>query len=254
MPKVTAIVSAYYAAEYLEGRLDNLLAQEPKPEIIIICQTGSKEAEIANDYYLRDPCVLHVITLDIPTIYAAWNIGIRHATGTYLTNANCDDRLYPDSLATLAEALDTHPRAAVAYGNVHEVEKIDGEPVSHFDWLQGGLPELLTGCFLGPMPLWRKSLHTQYGLFDPAYQSAGDYEFWLRLAANGETFHKVEGFTGAYLKRPDSAAHRKPVLAAWETARARSKYRDFTHPERRNSHQPEVRPGQTAIRLGNQPA
>lgn len=256
MTKVTALVSAYYAAEYLEGRLENLLAQDlgKDLQIVVVCQHKSLENDIAFDFMVKNkPGMVIQNTPDIPTVYEAWNIGIRHATGAYLTNANCDDRLYPGALATLAEALDTHPRAAVTYGNVNEVSVLGGETVGTYEWLEGGLAELLTGCFLGPMPMWRKALHDTYGLFDPAYHSAGDYEFWLRLAAHGETFHKVAGFTGAYLNRPESAAHRKPVLSAWETARARSTYRDFTHSKRRSANQSQARPGQTAIRLGDQP-
>lgn len=246
MTKVTALISAYYAAEYLEGRLENLLAQGlgKDLQVVLVCQVDSSEDKIACRFLVDNPSFDFYIhaTPDIPTVYEAWNIGIRHATGKYLTNANCDDRLYPGALAELVKALDTHPRAAVAYGNVDEVSTLDGETVGTYEWLEGGLTELLTGCFLGPMPMWRKSLHDTYGLFDPAYHSAGDYEFWLRLAAHGETFYKVAGWTGAYLNRADSAAHRKPVLSAWETSRARSKYRDAKNLERRNNYQPEIRP------------
>lgn len=228
MSKVTALVSAYYAEQYLEGRLHNLLQQACDLQIVVVCQKNSAETLIAASM-LPWNCVIE--TPDIPTVYAAWNIGIRHATGEYLTNANSDDRLHPGALAQLAQALDTHPRAAVAYGNVQTVDEIDGPVTGSFDWLQGGLPELMTGCFLGPMPMWRASLHQKYGLFDESYTSAGDYEFWLRLAAGGETFHKVDGFTGLYLDRRESVEHRAPVRAAWETSRARSKYR-VTYSER----------------------
>lgn len=251
MTKITALVSAYYAEQYLAGRIQNLWACEPNLfdlEILVVCQENSPEAKIAQGM------TKVILTPDIPTVYAAWNICLKYATGEYITNANCDDRLYPGALAQLAQALDTHPRAAVAYGNVNEVEALDGETVGVYEWLEGGLTELLTGCFLGPMPLWRKSLHDKYGLFDPTYHSAGDYEFWLRIAAQGEQFHKVDGFTGAYLKRSDSAAHRTPVLSAWETARARSKYRDLTNLTGRNHRFAKVRPGQITSRDGNQPA
>jgi glycosyltransferase involved in cell wall biosynthesis len=222
MSSVSCVVSAYFAAKYLDGRLENLQAQKPAPEIVVVCQEGSAEHKIA----LKYKGVKLVLTPDIPTVYDAWNQGITHASGDYVTNQNSDDRLYPMALAKLARALDEHPEAAVAYSNADVVEEIGGKITSRYEWAEGGLEELVNmGCFLGPWPMWRKSLHDHYGLFDGEMHSAGDYEFWMRLASGGETFYHVNEVTGAYLNRPDSAEHRLKLRSTWEQARARARYR-----------------------------
>ena len=229
MPKVTAIVSAYFAAEYLEGRIENLLAQEPQPEIVVVCQGDSKEYEIARKFQgdaTNEANFFICLTRDIPTIYAAWNMGIEMATGEYITNANSDDRLYSGALKALADALDANPKKAVAYADCDIVERVGGDAVGVYEWAEGGILELLKGCFLGPFPMWRKSLHDKYGLFDAEMYSAGDYEFWLRLAKGGEKFHHVRRIYGAYLKRSDSAEHRQKLRTLWETARAKGRYRE----------------------------
>ncbi len=227
MAKVTAIVSAYHAEKYLEGRIENLLGQTLKPEIVVVCHKGSKEFDIVKPFADRGELVVRWFeaNLPIPTVYAAWNAGIQVSTGEYLTNANCDDRLHPDGLKRLTEALDQHPAHAVAYADAAVVEQIDGPVVSQFRWAEGGLRKLLEGCFLGPMPMWRRSLHEKYGMFNEELHSAGDYEFWLRIAARGERFWHVKEVLGTYLNRKDSVEHREPVRSAWETARARAKYR-----------------------------
>lgn len=220
MSSITAIVSAYFAEKYLAGRLDNLLEQKPKPEIIIVCQTDSIEYTIAKGYPVKV-----IETPDIPTIYSAWNLAIKQSSGTYLFNANCDDRLLPGALKTLAIALDEHPKYAVAYGNQDIISEIDGEVTGKFEWAEGGLEQLLNGCFLGPMPMWRRSLHDKYGYFDADLQVAGDYEFWLRLAAAGEQFFHVRETVGIYLSNQQGAEKRQQVRTVWETARARARYR-----------------------------
>ena len=162
-PKVSAIVSAYFAADYLAGRLDNLFTQEPKPEIVVICQRDSAEHKIIRNYALD---VVLVLTDDIPTIYKAWNLGIEASSGEYLTNANSDDRLLPGALAKMSAILDGKPSYALVYGNQDIVTEIGGDPTGKFEWAEGGIEELLKGCFCGPMPMWRKSLHTKHGYFD----------------------------------------------------------------------------------------
>jgi len=221
MVKVSAIVSAYFAEDYLAGRLDNLFAQSLVPEVIVICQAGSKEREIVKGYHK----VKVIATDDIPTIYAAWNVGVQAANGEYLTNANCDDRLWPDALKNMAAILDRKEKYSVVYGNQEIVNEIGGEPVGQFDWAEGDIEELLKGCFLGPMPMWRRSLHARYGMFDAEMHVAGDYEFWLRLAKAGEKFYHLKEITGQYYSSIGSAEKRQKIRTVWETARARARYR-----------------------------
>ena len=230
MVKVSAIVSAYYAEEYLQGRIENLLKQSLKPEVIIVCKEGSKEHEIAKGFDVKI-----ITTPDIPTIYEAWNMAIKQAQGEYITNANCDDRLYPRALEKLAKALDEHPNYGVSYFYVDRVNKIDGEPFSTFQFMQGGLQDLVfKGCFLGPMPMWRKSLHDKYGYFleketlrngeEYKYQVVSDYEFWMRIAGGAERFFLIPEILGAYLDSEISAEKREPLRRIWEDARVKRKY------------------------------
>jgi len=226
--KVTAIVSAYFSVPYLEGRLENLYHQSLRPEIIVIAKAGTEDARIAAEWKAQYPDYADftmVTTEDVPTIYAAWNMAIERAGGEYLTSANSDDRFYPYALEKLALELKKNEDAAVVYAEVDIVDTIGGDPVGRYEWAEGGFAELLNGCFLGPMPLWRKSLHDKHGLFDASLHVAGDYEFWLRITQAGEKLLKYrKGPLGVYLKRGDSAEHRQKIRTLHETARVRGKY------------------------------
>lgn len=231
--KVSAIISAYYADKFIEGRIDNLLKQSLAPEIIVVCQDNGKEAAILGKYGIE---VKRIYTDGIPTLYEAWNMAIKEASGEYITSANCDDRLYPKALEKLAKALDENKDFAMSYFDVDLVNEIDGEPKNTFHWMEGGLQTLVErGCFLGPMPMWRKSLHDKYGYFETACQLANgeiykpqivsDYEYWMRLANGGEKFYHIKEVLGAYLSHKENLEHRSPLRRVWEDSRAKAKYR-----------------------------
>jgi len=227
--KLSCLLSTYYDLPLLQGRLDNLLTQdEVDMEIIFIFQEMSYEEDIINDWimqYTYFPIKI-IATEDIPTLYDAWNQGIEISRGEYLTNVNTDDRLYPGALQKMIDVLDSEPDVGVVYPDVHRVATIDGEPFGTYTWAEGDFDVLIHGCFLGPMPMWRKSLHDEYGLFDPEMHSSGDYDFWLRLAKAGVKMKRIPEPLGRYYDRQESIEHREPVRTVWETANARRRYRD----------------------------
>lgn len=222
---VAALVSAYFCTKYLQGRIENLLSQTLVPLVVITCEAGSKEEEIARSFNAPVEDMIIITTPGVPTVYDAWNLGIQASESKYLTSANSDDRHVTDGIETLFKVLERNANIPVAYPDVNRVREIGGEPFGRFEWLEGDIDLLIQGCFLGPMPMWRRSAHAKYGLFDPAYTSAGDYEFWMRLSSAKEKFKHVGTVLGDHLEREDALEHRSPVRAAWETARARSLYR-----------------------------
>jgi glycosyltransferase involved in cell wall biosynthesis len=218
--KISAIISAYYCAQFLEKRIDNLQGQ---CEIVAVCQKDSAEHKILIDKKVD----VIVLTDDIPTIYKAWNLGIKAAHGDYITSANSDDRHYPGMLRKMADVLDKYKSIALVYSDIDTTNEIDGVVTGQFKNRQRDFIDLLTICFVGPMPLWRKSLHDKHGWFDEEYHVAGDYEFWLRIGAADERFFYLPEAVGIYVDRPDSAEHRAPVRTIWETARAKRPYKEL---------------------------
>jgi len=217
MTTVSAIVSAYYAKDFIRARLDNLMSLEPRPEVIVVAQHGSVEAEIAKTYD-----VTWILTPDIPTIYAAWNMAIKASNCEYIMNANCDDTLYQAGIYSMIYVLDNNPGFSLVYGNNFT---IDGEDKLAYFRKEGDYEFLKTCCFVGPMPIWRKSLHDRYGYFNESFKVCGDYEFWLRVASYGEQFYHKNIFVGEYLKRTDSSEHRQPEIAQSEKLHIQTMYK-----------------------------
>lgn len=231
MVKVSAIVSTYNSERFLRGRLDNLLQQSlyQRGELeIIVVNAGSKQGEkyIAREYL---GCITYVESLREP-IYVSWNRGIALAKGEYVTNANADDRyMRPDALEVMAQTLDEaiYDDVGLVYGDALVVDD-NGKPSAKapyfgaIKWPEFDKRLLLQGYYGGPNPMWRKSLHAQYGLFDESYQLAGDYEFALRLAAAGVKFKHIPAELTAFYD--DGAGINNGEYSGMEARRALLKW------------------------------
>jgi O-antigen biosynthesis protein len=214
--KVSALISAYFSADYLHKRLVNLQQQTVAVEPVVVCQRNSVEQNICAYHGVKP-----TLTDDIPSIGAAWNIAIEKAKGEYITTANTDDLFLPEGIETLAKALDDNPDCGLAFSQVY---KYDGNQVHRWKRIPDPTGEvvgikglLMERCPIGPMPMWRKQIHRDIGRFVEAYVVASDYEMWLRMAKAGIKFWYIDEPLGMYLWRHDSLEHRNLTECAYET-------------------------------------
>lgn len=231
-PFVSAIVSAYKCERFLRGCLEDLERQTIADRLeIIVVDSGSPENEgaIVKECQQRYNNIVYIRTEEREGIYAAWNRGIRAARGKYITNANSDDRHRADAFERMVSVLEAKPDVALVYANVYITERENETFEKHtasgaYRWLDFDPLRLVYGCYIGPQPMWRRSVHDRYGYFDESFESAGDWEFWLRIAETEKFFH-IDEFLGLYLKSPTSAEHRDRSLSAREAQAVHLRYR-----------------------------
>ncbi|HEY0602796.1 MAG TPA: glycosyltransferase [Herpetosiphonaceae bacterium] len=230
-PLVSAIVSTYNAERFIWGCLEDLEAQTIASRLeIIVVDSGSSQHEgaIVKEFQQRYDNIVYLRTDQRESMYAAWNRGIQAARGTYITNANTDDRHRRDAFERMAAVLDTRPEVALVYADA-SVTRTENEtfaahtPVASLNWPAFDPLELLRRCCVGPQPMWRKSMHTIYGSFDASFEVAGDWEFWLRMAEH-ETFVHLPEVLGLYLSSPGGAENRNHALLGQENARVYQRY------------------------------
>jgi glycosyltransferase involved in cell wall biosynthesis len=233
--RVTAIVSTYCGERFIRGCLEDLAGQTLFAagglEVVVV-DSASPEGErgIVEEYVRRFPGkVRYVRTPGRETLYAAWNRGVGLARGEYLTNANVDDRHHPEMLERLAAALDAAPDAVLAYADSDVTDEANagwGEArrTREQRWPDYDRDTLFEYCYVGQAPMWRRGVHAAFGGFDGEMKSAGDYEFWLRLAAGGCRFVHVAERLGLYLERPDALSLGNIDLNWRESEVARDRY------------------------------
>jgi hypothetical protein len=217
--------------EFLHGFLENVIAaaKEAHGEVIILdVNSGDEDRELIERFLSENPACTSFINYTKlehdPGLYECWRIGIESAKADLITNANIDDRRAPDHTRRLVQVLQENPEYVAACGPISAVSSRGASDWFTFCenqlWFYGehlreiGLKNLYrvdesgrvrSRDVLHCMPVWRKSLHAQYGYFDEAaYGSGADWAFWLLCAKNGERFIFDETAFGRYFVNPDS--------------------------------------------------
>lgn len=210
-PRVSVIASLYRGGRYIERFLDMITSQTVGTDaelIIVDAQSPEGERAVIERYQSSHPNIVYRRTDRRVGIYEAWNIGVELARGEYLTNANMDDIRSADSLQLQAEVLDRYPWVDVVYQDFFYTldDTLDFETIARFGF-RSDLPIVTPANLMqynSPhnAPMWRKQLHQEVGLFDQFLRSAGDYEFWMRCAARGKVFFKLNEPHVAYFQNP----------------------------------------------------
>ena len=188
---LTVIVWVYKRERFIEGLLENLFLQTlwQNMEVILVnCNSPENEETIIKKYTSRYEN-LRYIKLDYnPGIYRAWNLVIKKAEGKYITNSYAADRYREDAFEILVHTLEVNPRKALAYAGFYVTEKENdtfGHNYSFWKPQKFDYEFLHKRCYIGPSPVWRRSVHDKYGYFDEELLYTGDWEFWLRIADEG---------------------------------------------------------------------
>lgn len=221
-PLVSVIVSTYNAERFIQGALEDLLQQTIFSSLeIIIIDSGSTQGEqkIVEQFRLRFSNILYLRT-ERETLYQAWNRGIRIARGRYLTNANTDDRHRRDALEVMSNALENCPDVALVYADsavtFRENQTFDmALPDAYHLRPEYESEIMLTGCHMGPQPMWRRSIHEQLGYFRDDLRSAGDYEFWCRVALRYKLMHIPQTLC-LYYENPQGICNSDKALSVSE--------------------------------------
>ncbi len=231
---VTAIVSTYNSAKFIRGCLQDLIEQtlyrQGMLEIVVI-NSGSEqnEEQIVHEFMRGYPHIFYIRT-ERETIYAAWNRGIEVARGKYVTNCNTDDRHRHDALELMSSYLESYPEVDLVYAKQHITDQMNSSLehariIGSHDWPPYSRKLLLEYCCIGPQPLWRKSLHSRFGMFKADLEIAGDYEFWLRIS-NHCRFALLNEYLGLYYKSPQRSnkEFENNYQTFYETSEIRRKY------------------------------
>jgi|GEM_PF-3449725 len=219
-PRVSAIVSAYASRRFMTGRLENLVLQtlfaRGELEIIVIDSCSPEdERSIVESFQARYGSITYLRTDVRETVYGAWNRGVALASGTYIINANSDDRFTLEGLEKMADALDQDPAIDAVYGD-WVVTKVEN------DWFDSPSQKYVFGYpdFIPPLLLFfqitthaalvRATCFERVGPFEARYKVFGDRDWMLRFAMAGMKARHLPEVVGLYLESPTSVERSNP--------------------------------------------
>ena len=230
-PLVSAIVSSYNSERFMRGLLEDLERQTlaDRLEIIVVdSNSPQNEGAIVRDFQKWYDNIVYLRTEERENSHVSFNRCIQMARGKYVAMANTDDRHRPDALERMAEVLEAHPEVALVYADMAVTHRENdtwqsGGPWEYCRWPDFDPQLLFQICYMGPQPMWRRDIHERHGYFDPEFWSAGDYEFWLRMARR-EKFSHLPEVLGLYLLSLQGNEQRDKSLSYQESERARERY------------------------------
>ncbi|MHC4682881.1 MAG: FkbM family methyltransferase [Planctomycetota bacterium] len=220
---VSAIVSTYNSERYIRGCLEDLEQQTVADKLeIIVVNSGSQQNEeaIVKEFQQTYDNIVYIKTEHREGVYAAWNRAVKAARGKFITNANTDDRHRKDALEIMARTLQANPDIALVYGDQRYTDTPNGTFANHHSTQIAKRPEysrerLLLGCCVGSQPMWRKSLHNEFGHFDETLTCAGDWDFWLSISSKYK-FKHIPEFLGLYYYNENGIEHGRKIHSLYE--------------------------------------
>jgi glycosyltransferase involved in cell wall biosynthesis len=225
---ISAIASLYKSGNFIENFLNNITSQTifDRCELIIIdANSPDNEAKIIDKYRKTFPNIIYKRMNHKIGVYEAWNLGIEMSKGKFITNTNLDDLRKNNSFELQASTLEKHDFVDVVYQDFFYTmdSRLTFDEVASIG-IKSDLPivtphNLLVFNSPHNAPMWRRELHNELGLFDTTFESAGDWEFWLRCISKNKIFFKINEPHVAYFQNPEGVSTRPTTKGVQEGLR-----------------------------------
>jgi glycosyltransferase involved in cell wall biosynthesis len=198
---VTAIVASYNHSHFLPARIEGLLKQTyPNIQVLAIDDCSpDRSPEILKSYIGQKNYQLVLREQNGGWVEVS-NQGYELSQGEYVLFANCDDDCDPSMISALVDALESHPKAAVAFCRSLMVDEVDSLIGDDFQiredsfrkycardaYIDGKLMSrfLMHSCVIPNLSaaLIRKSCLNEVGLFSKNYKACSDWDLFFRIA------------------------------------------------------------------------
>jgi glycosyltransferase involved in cell wall biosynthesis len=222
--RVAVLVPVKAPALYLAQTLDCVLGQEPAPDVVVVVDDGSTPPlELHPDHAGR--CLLVRGAAAGPAAARATGLA---AAGEVDLVALCDadDVWESGKLEAQLAALERHPDAALAFGTATIVGVDDLPTGERWEEIPAGLhpAEALAPLLYERNPIPTSSVAiradalARAGGFDTPLRLAEDWDLWLRLVANGESFVSVPEARVRYRRHPGGLTADVAALAECQVA------------------------------------
>ncbi len=190
MVQISVIIPCYNQEKYIAEALDSVLAQTFKDFEIIVINDGSidNSASIIKDYVQEYPHLIRYIEQKNQGIIAARNNAIAEAKGEYIFPLDGDDKIAPECLEKLHDAM-INKKGDVIYCDGEYFGERNGK-IAH---LKPSKFNMSLGNRVFVSALYRKSDWLKYGGYDEIMKDGyEDWEFWLNFIENNKHFYKVD--------------------------------------------------------------
>ncbi len=179
---VSIIIPCYRGSRFLAEAIESCLRQTHRELEIIVVDDASPDqcAEIGDRYAQTDARVRVIRRAENGGVSRAFNTGFEAAQGAYLTRLAQDDHFGESAIEVMLRHLRQNPDAGLVYCDSHVIDEhgtVIGrctvpEPDKVLSFRNG----------VGLCVMWRRTVWEKVGGFDPRFDTAEDFEYWLRIS------------------------------------------------------------------------
>jgi glycosyltransferase involved in cell wall biosynthesis len=210
-PLISVIMSVYNGAGCVTSAINSILSQTLTDFEFIIVNDGSVDGttEILNAISAQDPRV-RVIHQSNTGITRALNAGLAQARGSYIARQDADDVSYPDRFARQIDFFLQDPALVLVGGvsdDIHENGTRDRWPFYDMKTIQKIVFKKTP--FPHSTAIMRADVVRYLGGYDVRYQTAQDFELWMRFAKVGKIAMVQQPVLARYIHAQSISARRR---------------------------------------------
>lgn len=199
-PSLSVVITCYNLGAYLEEALGSVPLTD-QVEVIVV-DDGSTDPRTIDVLVRLDPQRCRVMRQPNLGLAKARNNGIREARGRYIVPMDADNRIRPAMIDQVIGVLDRQPDVDIVYGDAaYFGDRTARWSVGAFDFARMIERNRIDAC-----AGFRKELWERVGGYDERMPVMGyeDWDFWLRCAVQGASFHYVQEMLFDYRVREGS--------------------------------------------------
>jgi glycosyltransferase involved in cell wall biosynthesis len=217
--RVAVIIPNHNYAHYIKAAVESVLNQIYPPDEIIIVDDGSTDnsPEMLEELYGANPRI-RIIAQTNQGVSAARNNGISAASSDFIVCLDADDKLAPQFIQVLRQALMDDRGLGIGYTGLQLFNDAGGISPTHwppeFNWEQQCTPNVPPINCIPSACMFRRDMWERSGGYNQAYAPGEDAELWTRGLSIGFRAAKVtqEPFFH-YRWHEDSASRQRKYVA-----------------------------------------
>lgn len=181
-PEITVLMPVHNSETFVKEASESILSQTFRNLELLVVDDASTDQTVEILESLDDPRVRIIKSRERLRFTGALNLGIEHATGTFLARMDGDDIALPNRLALQRDYMMAHPQVGLCGGLATNFGMREG-PFFRPPFTHGEIVSymLFDSPFVHPTVMFRRDFLERHRLrYDPAFCPTDDYELWRR--------------------------------------------------------------------------
>jgi glycosyltransferase involved in cell wall biosynthesis len=196
MPRVTVVMAAYNAAQFLRDAVASVLAQTYSDFELIVVDDASSDDSLSILQAFGDPRMRTIQHSTNMGAALSRNDALVAASGEFVAIMDADDLCAPTRLERQVAFLDANPLVGLVGCGVFDNIDVSGT-VLYTSYLPGDNETIQRTlveqwCFLHPSIMFRKALYESVGGYRKAFEPAEDHDFILRIVEHCQAHNLCE--------------------------------------------------------------